>query len=118
MKEAEPALDSSASSELREKFASRAKVSKAANPAPTRGHRGGVIPMHRALAHFRLGPMNLITAIFLFVFFLSVWLLLLPRVCHFWNRVLTFGICVLPVRAEIGLAEHHLTRFIRFDIPY
>jgi hypothetical protein len=24
----------------------------------------------------------------------------------------------LPVRAEIGLAEHHLTRFIRFDIPY
>jgi hypothetical protein len=93
-------------------------VSKLADPICTRGHRGGVIPMHRALAHFRLGPMNLITAIFLFVFFLSVWLLLLPRVCYFWNRVLTFGIRVLPLRAEIGLAEHHLTRFIRFDIPH
>ena len=74
--------------------------------------------MHRALAHFRLGLMNLITAIFLFVFFLSLWLLLLPRVCRFWNRVLTFGIRFLPLRAEIGVAEHHLTHFIRFDIPY
>jgi hypothetical protein len=39
------------------------------------------------------------------------------RVCYVWNRVLTLGIRVLPWRAEIGLAEHHLTRFIRFDIP-
>jgi len=96
----------------------RLDVSQQTDPLRTRGHRGGVIPMHRALAHFRLGPMNLVTAIFLFVFFLSVWLVLLPRVCHFWNRILTFGIRVLPLRAELGLAEHHLTPFIRFDIPY
>jgi hypothetical protein len=111
-------LDSSGSSERREIAPIGLDVSKLADPVRTRGHRGGVIPMHRALAHFRLGPMNLITAIFLFVFFLSVWLLLLPRVCYFWNRVLTFGIRVLPLRAEIGLAEHQLTPFIRFDIPY
>ena len=74
--------------------------------------------MHRALAHFRLGPMNLVTAIFLFVFFSSVWLVFLPKVCHFWNRVLAFGIRVLPLHAELGLAQHHLTSFIRFDIPY
>jgi len=74
--------------------------------------------MHRALAHFRLGPMNLITAIFLFVFFSSIWLALLPKVCRFWSRVLAFGIHVLPLRAELGLAEHHLMPFIRFDIPY
>jgi hypothetical protein len=114
----ERALDSSGSFERREVAAIGPDALKSTDTVRTRGHRGGVIPMHRALAHFRLGPMNLITAIFLFVFFLSVWLLLLPRVCHFWNRVLTFGIHVLPVRAEIGLAEHHLTRFIRFDIPY
>jgi hypothetical protein len=74
--------------------------------------------MHRALAHFRLGPMNLITAIFLFVFFTSIWLVFLPKVCHFWNRVLALGIRVLPLRAELGLAEHHLTPFIGFNIPY
>jgi len=74
--------------------------------------------MHRALAHFRLGPMNLVTAIFLFVFFSSIWLVFLPKVCHFWNRVLAFGIRVLPLRAELGLAEHHLTPLIGFDIPY
>jgi hypothetical protein len=114
----ERALDSSGSFERRDIAAIEPDALKFTDTVRTRGHRGGVIPMHRALAHFRLGSMNLITAIFLFVFFLSVWLLLLPKVCLFWDRVLTFGIRVLPVRAEIGLAEHHLTRFIRFDIPY
>jgi len=74
--------------------------------------------MHRALAHFRLGPMNLVIAIFLFVFFSSIWLVFLPKVCQFWSRVLALGIWILPLRAELGLAEHHLTPFIRFDIPY
>jgi len=111
-----PALDSSGNFERREISAKEPKVSRA--PQLTRGHRGGVIPMHRALAHFRLGPMNLVTAIFLFVFFSSIWLLFLPKVCHFWNRILAFGIRVLPLRAELGLAEHHLTPFLRFDIPY
>jgi len=105
-------LDSSANFERRHRSA------KLADPVRSRGHRGGVISMHRALAHFRLGPMNLVTAIFLFVFFTSIWLLLLPRVCHFWNRVLLFGISVLPLRAGIGLAEHHPIPFIGFHVPY
>jgi hypothetical protein len=111
-------LDSSGNFERRERPSGGLDVSKAANPVRPRGHRGGVIPMHRALAHFRLGPMNLITAIFLFVFFSSIWLVFLPKVCHFWNRILAVGIRVLPLRAELGLAEHHLTPFIHFDIPY
>ena len=96
----------------------RLDVSKAADRVGTRGHRGGVIPMHRALAHFRLGPMNLVIAVFLFVFFSSIWLVFLPRICHFWNSVLTLGIRILPLRAEVGLAEHYLTPFIRCDVPY
>jgi hypothetical protein len=74
--------------------------------------------MHRALAHFRLGPMNLVIAIFLFVFFLSIWLVFLPRVCKFWESILVLGIRVLPLQAELGVAEHHLTPLIRFGIPY
>jgi hypothetical protein len=104
----ERALDSSGSFERREIAAIEPDALKLTATVRARGHRGGVISMHRALAHFRLGPMNLITAIFLFVFFLSVWLLLLPRVCHFWNRVLTFGIRVLPLHAEIGTSSHAL----------
>jgi hypothetical protein len=114
----EPALDSSANSERHEKSGKEPKVSKAADPARPRGHRGGVIAMHRALAHFHLGPMNLVAAIFLFVFFSSIWLLLLPKICNFWSRILAFGIRVLPLRAELGLAQHHLTPFIHFEIPY
>src|SRR6202162_5738509 len=118
MNEAELALDSSASFERHEKPETRLKVPKLAGPVPSRGHRGGVIPMHRALAHFRLGPMNLVIAIFLFVFFTSIWLALLPKVCRFWEHVLAYGIRVLPLHAGLGLAEHHLTPFLRFDIPF
>jgi hypothetical protein len=88
------------------------------DPVRTRGHRGGVILMHRALAQFRLSPMNLVTAIFLFVLFASIWLVLLPTICRFWTRVLALGIRILPLRAELGLAHHHLTHLLAFDIPY
>jgi hypothetical protein len=111
-------LDSFGSFERREKSAPESDLAKLADPVGTRGHRGGVIRMHRALAHFRLGTMNLVTAIFLFLFFTLIWLVLLPKVCDFWNRVLTLGIRVLPLHAELGLAAHHITPFISFDIPY
>jgi hypothetical protein len=91
---------------------------KVPNPIVARGHRGGVIPMHRALAHFRLGTMNLITASCLFVFFSSAWLVLLPQVCGLWTRIFRFGIRFLPLRAELGMSEHHWTSFLSFDIPY
>jgi hypothetical protein len=83
-----------------------------------RGHRGGVIPMHRALAHFRLGTMNLITASCLFVFFSSAWLVLLPQVCGLWTRIFRFGIRFLPLSAEVGMSEHRWTSFLSLDIPY
>ena len=112
------ALGSSESFDLRERSTRGPDALKVADPVRPRGHRGGVILMHRALAHFHLGAMNLVTAIFLFVFFLLIWLLFLPEVCHLWNRVLVLGIRVLPLRAELGVAHHHLTHFISFDIPY
>jgi hypothetical protein len=74
--------------------------------------------MHRALAHFRLGPMNLVIAISLFVFFTAVWLAFLSKVCQVWKYILAYGIRVLPLRADLGLAQHHLTPFLRFDIPF
>lgn len=89
-----------------------------ADPTRFRGYRGGVIPMHRALTHFRLGPMNLLAAISLFVFFSSVWLFFLDGLCRFWKQVLAAGIRLLPLQAELGLSPHRLTPLIRFEIPY
>jgi len=111
-------LDSSGSFERGARSAHGLDVSKVASPVRTRGHRGGVIVMHRALAHFRLGPTNLVAAIFLFVFFSLIWVVFLPKICLFWTHVLMLGIRILPLRAELGLAQHHLTPFISFDIPY
>jgi hypothetical protein len=70
--------------------------------------------MHRALAQFRLDPMNLVIVVLLS----SVWLVLLPQVCDFWNRVLSLGFRFLPLHAELGLARYHLTGFISFQISY
>ena len=95
-----------------------ADPAKGTDPIFARGHRGGVISMHRALAHFRLGTTNLVTACCLFVFFSFAWLALLPQVCRLWTRIFTLGIRSLPLRAELGLAEHHWTPFLSFDIPY
>lgn len=89
-----------------------------ADPTRFRGHRGGVISMHRALAHFHLGPMNLLAATSLFLFFSSVWLFLLARVCRFWQSVLEAGLRYLPLRAELALSEHRITPALRFDVPY
>jgi len=111
-----PALDSSRSFETHDSKGS--DLSKGADPIRARGHRGGVISMHRALTHFRLGTMNLIIASSLLVFFSFAWLLLLPQVCRLWTRIFTFGIRSLPLRAELGLAEHHWAPFLSFDIPY
>jgi hypothetical protein len=110
------ALDSSRSFENHN--TKESDPSKGADPIRARGHRGGVISMHRALAHFRLGTMNLVTASCLFVFFSFAWLVLLPQVCRLWTCIFTFGIRFLPLRAELGLAEHHWTPFLSFDIPY
>jgi hypothetical protein len=87
------------------------------HPARSRGYRGGVIPMHRALAHFHLGPMNLATGVSLFLFFSSIWLVLLPRVCRLWSRLLAWGLLRLPLQARLELSEHHFSLF-RLEIPY
>ncbi len=111
-------MDFSGSFEHGAKSPTGLDVPKVPDPISSRGHRGGVIRMHRALAHFRLSPMNLVTAIFLFALFSLIWLVFLPTLCHFWTRVLVLGIRVLPLRGELGLAHHHVTTLISFDVPY
>ena len=111
-------MASSGSFEHGPRTVDRSDSRRLGDPIRARGHRGGLIVMHRALAHFRLGPLNLVTAICLFLCFSSIWLLLLAKICRFWTVVLEFGIRVLPLSAEIRLAHHHLTPFINFDIPY
>ena len=111
-------MDSSGDFDHRKNSANGIEVPKLATPLPSRGHRGGVISMHRALAHFHLGPMNLVIAVFLFVFFTAAWFAFLSKVCEFWQHIFVYGIRVLPLRADLGLAQHHFTSFFHFDIPF
>jgi len=81
-----------------------------------RGHRGGVIPMHRALGHFRLGPINLLVACALFVSFSAVWLLALPYVCGFWRLLFAAGLHYLPLDARLQTINAHVGS-IKLAIP-
>jgi hypothetical protein len=87
------------------------------DPVQFRGHRGGVIPMHRALTHFRLGPSNVIASISLFLLFFSIWVVVLPWLCGLWNRALALGLRLLPLNARLDIAEHHFG-FLQLRIPY
>ncbi|MGA7381981.1 MAG: hypothetical protein WBX03_14115 [Terriglobales bacterium] len=87
------------------------------DPVQFRGHRGGMIAMHRALTHFRLGPMNVITSISLFLLFSYIWVVALPWLCEMWNRALGAGLAVLPLNARMEVADRHFG-LLRLLIPY
>jgi hypothetical protein len=87
-------------------------------PSRFRGHRGGVISMHRALTRFVLGPFDLITSALLVLLISFVWVVSLPQLCRFWQHVLAVGLRTLALRADLGLSEHHVTSAIRFAVPY
>jgi len=102
---------------MREPVAHNPGQPRVPDPVQFRGHRGGVIAMHRALTHFRLGPINVIISIALFLLFSSIWLAALPWLCGMWNRALAVGLDVLPLKARLDVAEHHF-RFLHLPIPY
>ncbi|MBZ5571622.1 MAG: hypothetical protein LAO09_07070 [Acidobacteriia bacterium] len=91
--------------------------SRPTDPVRFRGHRGGVIAMHRALTHFRLGPMNVLTSVSLFLFFSWVWVAFLPWVCRLWSSAFAFALQNLPLDARLDTAEHG-THLFHLEIPY
>jgi hypothetical protein len=102
---------------MRELFAQRSVTSRRLDETRFYGHRGGAIPMHRALTHFRLGPANLLTSISLFLFFSGIWVVLLPSLCRFWTAFLQLSIRLLPLQATLEVAEHRFNS-LRLEIPY
>jgi hypothetical protein len=83
-----------------------------------RGHRGGIIPVHRALSRFLLHPSNLITSSLVALGFGFAWLVLLSNVCRFWKLVFVIGLRYLPLGAELDTTSHWVTPYIHFDLPY
>lgn len=72
--------------------------------------------MHRALVHFHLGPMNLVVASVLFVFFSAVWLAILPYVCDIWRLFFSFGLGLLHLDVRLELV-HWQGGFLKLGVP-
>jgi hypothetical protein len=83
-----------------------------------RGHRGGVISMHRALAKFALEPLDLVMSSLLVLLFSFLWIASLPWLCRLWQHVFMAVTGLLAPHIEVGLQEHHVTSYIRFVVPY
>ena len=111
-------MDSSRISEHPAAFVDKLPSARLVEPIRVRGHRGGIIIMHRSMAHFTLKPMNLASAISLLLFFSGIWLVWLPRTCMLWRRILAAGIHYLPLHADVLFAERHLGAHLTLEIPY
>jgi hypothetical protein len=111
-------LASSRNFDRRASLSASSGVRSLADPTRFRGYRGGVIAMHRALARLVLTPLDRIAAVVLALLFLLLWAVSLPQICRFWRIVLTYGIQSLNLSITVGLREHHLAHFIRFQIPF
>jgi len=74
--------------------------------------------MHRALARYVLGPLDLLTSALMVLLFSFIWIVSLPWLCRMWQFALYHGLKMLALRADLGLREHQITPFIRFSIPY
>jgi hypothetical protein len=83
-----------------------------------RGHRGGVIAMHRSMAHYVMSPADLITAVMMVVLITLIWVLAVPAVCELWVHMMDYGIHYLPFHGQLHITEHHITSFLRFRVPF
>jgi hypothetical protein len=111
-------LGSSRSSDLSASATIAKDAPKFANRGALRGHRGGVIAMHRALAQFVLDPLDLLTAALLVLLFSFAWIVSLPWLCRLWGYLLGNGMAILGLHAKLGLTERHITSYISFSVPY
>jgi hypothetical protein len=112
------ALDSSGTSDRRAFSAAAKHAPRFGDRGRSRGHRGGLITMHRAFTRLVLEPADLITAALLVLLFSTAWIVSLPWLCRMWAYVLENGMKILALHAQLGLTEHHITRYIRFMIPF
>jgi hypothetical protein len=112
------ALDFLKNSDRRAFSAAAKYIPRFADRGRFRGHRGGVIRMHRALARFVLVPLDLITTSLLVLLLSFTWIVSLPWLCQMWSSVLENGMKMLALHTELGLTEHHITPYIRFVIPF
>lgn len=90
--------------------------SKVTEPIRPRGHRGGVITLHRAFAHYHRSPGTLFTSLCLFLFFSSIWVVLLPSLCRFLKWSLALGLRFLPLHATLASVDHEFRSF-RLQMP-
>jgi hypothetical protein len=80
--------------------------SKLTGAIRVRGHRGGVISIHRAFAHYQIYPISLLIGLSLSLAFFLVWIALLPTVCGFWGHSVALGLRYLPLQARLDYARH------------
>jgi hypothetical protein len=83
-----------------------------------RGHRGGVISMHRALTHLQLGPGEVVNSVMLMLFAVIAWLTTLPWACRFWSYVLQYGLKVLPLHAAFATSEFKIGKLFHYRLPF
>jgi hypothetical protein len=84
-----------------------------------RGNRGGIIPMHRALARLRFGTAEMLSSVVTAALISCAWILCLPSLCLFWRRLFILGLRFLPLQCEVRTSlPSSLSLVVAAQVPY
>jgi hypothetical protein len=100
------------------RFFSRERNMSASELTRFRGNRGGIIPMHRALARLRFGPTEMLISVTTAAMATSAWILSLPSICEFWKLLFIVGQRLLPLQGELKTRLNHFSFGLAVPLPY
>ena len=83
-----------------------------------RGNRGGIIPMHRALARLTFGASEMLMSVTTAALITVAWLWCLSRVCEYWKVVFRVGGQMLRLADALKTSVHHFGFGLTLPVPY
>ena len=82
-----------------------------------RGHRGGIIPTHRALVRLELRAIDVVLSVVVVATALTAWIWAWPWVARGWAGAARFLFEVLAVPAQVSVVRRELLGAIGLDVP-
>lgn len=82
-----------------------------------RGHRGGVIPAHRALNRLEVDLARVVGSVALVVLAVAAWTMVWPHVVRLWAAIGRVGLEILAVPATVEIVSRDFVFGLSLDVP-
>lgn len=83
-----------------------------------RGHRGGVIRMHRGMVHFQVSRADVVHAVTLCAGLTLLWARCVPAVGRLWFAICDYWVRALHLQATVSLMPQHWSKLVHLSLPF